>query len=110
MGSQPLYPRLSILKRATINFNTSGDNAVIASVPSNRIVVHRLWFVVGGATNLTFKDNLPSPAAVPMAANGALVFDTTGEPWFVTDIGSAFIINSSAAVQVSGEVFYLLTT
>lgn len=102
------YPRLAILRRAPINFSTSGDNTIIASDPSNRIVVHRLWFVVNADTNLTFKDNLPSPAAVPMGAKGALVFDTSGEPWFVTDIGSAFIINSSAAVQVSGEVRYLL--
>lgn len=102
------YPRLAILKRAVINFNTSGDNTIIASDANNRIVVHRLWFVVDANTSLTFKDNLPSPAAVPMGAKGALVFDASGEPWFVTDIGSAFIINSSAAVQVSGEVRYLL--
>lgn len=103
------YPRLPTLFRVAINFNSSGDNSVIAADATRRIVIHRLWFVVGGTTNLTFKDNLPSPAAVPMSANGALVFDSSGEPWFITDPNTAFIINSSSAVQVSGEVAYTLS-
>lgn len=108
MGSVFLYPRLPLLNRAAINFASSGDNTIVSSDPINRIIIHRLWFVVGAATNLTFKDNLPSPAAVPMAANGALVFDLSGDPWFITDPNTAFIINSSVAVQVSGEVYYSL--
>lgn len=105
------YPRFPHLFRAPINFNSSGDNVIVAAdTTGNRIIVHRLWFVVAGATNLTFKDNLPSPGAVPMAANGALVFDATGEPWFTTDINTAFIMNSSAGVQCSGECFYSLAS
>jgi hypothetical protein len=108
MGSQTLYPRLPYLLRAPINFSASGDNTVIAADPVNRIIVHRLWLVCGGATNLTFKDNLGSPAAVPMAANGALVFDATGEPWFITNPNTAFIINQSGSAQTSGECYYTL--
>lgn len=106
MGSQFLYPRNSNLLRAAINFSSDGDNTIIPASINNRILIHRMWFVVGAATNLTLKDNLPSPAAVPMAANGALVFDLSGEPWFVTDKNTAFIINSSVVVQCSGEVYY----
>lgn len=108
MGMQTLYPRLPYLQRAAINFASSGDNTVIAADSANRIVIHRIWLVVGAATNLTFKDNLTSPAAVPMAANGGITFDATGEPWFITNVNTAFIINSSNAVQVSGEVYYTL--
>ena len=108
MGSQPFYPRLKALKRAPINFNSSGDNTIISADTDHRIMVHRLWFVVGGATNITFKDNLASPAAIPMAANGALVFDVTGEPWFQTDKDQAFIINQSGTEQVSGCCDYSL--
>ena len=108
MGVQTLYARLPILNRIAINFSSSGDNTVIAADPINRIVIHRIWLVCATATNLTFKDNLPSPAAVPMGANGGLTFDATGEPWFVTDVNTAFIINSSNAVQVSGECYYTL--
>ena len=108
MGAQSLYPRLPILTRVAINFNTTGDNTIIAADASNRIVIHRLWLVVAGATNLTFKDNLPSPAAVPLGQFGGITFDATGEPWFCTDKNSAFIINQSGAVQVSGCIYYLL--
>lgn len=108
MGVQAAYPRLSHLLRVPINFNTSGDHILIPADPINRIVIHRLWFVCGAAVNITFKDNLLSPAAVPMSQGGALVFDTTGEPWFITDPNMAFIINSDQAVQISGEIRYLL--
>lgn len=108
MGMQTLYPRLPYLFRAPINFSASGDNIIVAADPVNRIVVHRIWLVCAVATNITFKDNLASPSAVPMSANGGLTFDATGEPWFVTDPNTAFIINSSQAVQVSGCVYYTL--
>jgi hypothetical protein len=109
MGAVSLYPRLPILNRIAINFSTSGDQTVIAAdTNGNRIVVHRIWFLVAGATNLTFKDNLPSPAAVPFAANEGITFDATGEPWFITAPNTAFIINSSVGVQVSGEIYYAL--
>ena len=110
MGSQFLYPRLPHLLRAVINFSTSGDQTIVAADSANRIVVHRIWLVVAGATSLTFKDSLASPGAASMAANGALVFDATGEPWFCTNINQAFIINSSNAVQVSGVVHYTLAS
>lgn len=108
MGMQTLYPRLPTLQRVAINFNGSGDNTIVAADSVNRIIIHRIWLVVAAVTNLTFKDNLSSPAAVPMAANGGLTFDATGEPWFITNVNTAFIINSSNAVQVSGECYYTL--
>lgn len=108
MGQQTLYPRFPHLKRTAINFSSSGDNTIIAADTANRIIIHRIWLVVGGSVNLTFKDNLPSPAAIPMSANGGITFDATGEPWFITDVNTAFIINSNAAVQVSGCAYYSL--
>ena len=108
MGQVTLYPRLPLLLRAPINFSASGDNIIIPADPINRIIIHRMWLVCGGLSNLTFKDNLASPAPIPMATNGAITFDATGEPWFITDPNTAFIINSSGAIQVSGEVYFTL--
>jgi hypothetical protein len=97
------------LTRLPINFNAGGDNIVVpADVSGNRIVVHRIWFLTAGATNITFKDNLGSPAAVPFAANEGVTFDATGQPWFITAANTAFIMNSSVGVQVSGEIYYAL--
>lgn len=109
MGSQTLYARLPYLIRIAMSFSASGDNIVIPADPINRIVVHRLWFITAAVTNLTFKDNLPTPAVVPFGANTGLTFDATGEPWFITNPNTAFIINSSVAVQVSGEIYYTLS-
>jgi len=109
MGMVGLYGRLPILNRLPINISTLGDNTVVpADAAGNRIVIHRIWFLVAGAVNITFKDNLPSPAAVPFAANEGLTFDATGEPWFITNPNTAFIINLSAGIQVSGTIYYAL--
>ena len=108
MGQVTLYPRLPLLLRAPINFSSSGNTTVIPADSINRIIIHLIWLVVGAATNLTFVDNLPSPAAIPMAANGGITFDATGEPWFITDPNTDFIINSSTGVQVSGECYCTL--
>jgi hypothetical protein len=109
MGGVGLYGRLPILLRLPINFNGAGDNIIVpADAAGNRIVVQRIWFLVAAATNITFKDNLPSPAAVPFAANEGITFDATGEPWFITAPNTAFIMNSSAGVQVSGKIYYAL--
>lgn len=106
MPSQFLYSRVPHLFIASINFSASGDNTIIAADATRRLIIHRIWLVCGAATNLTFKDRLLTPEAVPMGAFGGLTFDATGEPWFTTDPATAFIINSSNAVQVSGRVYY----
>lgn len=110
MGAQFLYPRINHLTSAAVDFSSSGDNTVIALTAGKRILIHRLWLVCTGATALTFKDGAATSlsGAVSMSANGGLTFDTTGEPWFVTSLATAFIINSSNAVQVSGMVYYRL--
>lgn len=94
--------------RAPINFSGSGNNTVIPSDATMRILVHRVWLVTGGATNLTFKDVLSGPAPVPLAQYGTLVFDFEQTPWFMCLKGTAFVINTDQAVQVSGEVHYSL--
>lgn len=110
MGMVFLYPRKSHLISAPITFASSGNNTLIALSATKRIMVHRLWLVVAGATALTFKNGSTElSGAVPMLSNGGMTFDITGEPWFEVDIGNAFILNSSNAVQVSGSVYYALT-
>lgn len=111
MGLAYNLPRAGTIPYLKIDFSGSGDNTLKSLVALNRINVHRIWLVVGGATNLTFKDGATAlTGAVPMSSNGGLTFDLSGEPWFVTTIGNAFIVGSSNAVQVSGGLWYTLTT
>lgn len=107
MGTQFLYSRLPHLQSVAINFSSSGDNEIVAAVTNKRILVHRLFIVCGAATDITFKRGSTAlSGALPMAANGGITFDITGEPWFTTDLSEAFNINSSNAVQVSGTCYY----
>jgi len=99
----------SLIKTTPISFSNAGDNIIVTAVPGQLIEVWQLYFVVNGATNITFKDgsNNALSGALPMLANGALTFDYTGLLWFTTTSASNnFIINSSSAVQISGQIYY----
>ncbi len=94
------------LTEAVISFAASGDNTVVAAgAGSQTVKVYRLMLVVSGATNLTFKSGATGlTGAMAFTANGSMVLDLSGEPWFTTGAATAFVINSSVAVQVSGQV------
>lgn len=107
MGAQFLYSRLPHLQSVAISFSASGDNEIVPAQTGKRILIHRLFLVCASATNLTFKRGSTNlSGAVPMAANGGITFDITGEPWFTTNPSEAFNINSSSGVQVSGTCYY----
>lgn len=94
-------------QEASISFSGSGDNEIIPAVSGKRILVHKIWLVVGGITNLIPKNGAAAlSGAVPMLANGSWVLDHDGTPWFTCDLATAFNLNSSAAVQVSGRVYW----
>lgn len=99
------YPLLPL----SINVSASGQSALIAAVaqPPQFFNIYKLFLVVATATNIKFQDgNTDLCAAMSLAANGAITLDLDGTPWFTTSIGNAFNINSSAAVQISGTLYY----
>lgn len=107
MGASFLYARLPQLQSTLIDFAGSGDNTVVALISGKRILVHRLFVVCGGATNLTFKRGSTAlSGALPMVAGGGITFDVSGEPWFTTGLAEDFIMTSSNAVQVSGCCYF----
>lgn len=96
------------LSGAAINFNGAGDNIIIPGISGQAIWVYKYFVVVAAATSLTYKDGATSlTGAIPLAANEAMVFTFDTRPWYETDLGNDFIINSTNAVQVSGRVYYL---
>lgn len=93
---------------ASINFSTAIDSTIIAAVAASKIHLCGLLFTVGGETNITFKFG-------STAKTGAMDFGGTSEPrgivapiWFDIPLGTneAFVIGSSAAVQISGWAWY----
>lgn len=102
------------LQAATISFAGSGNNTIVTAVAGKAVRVAWMWLCVGGTTNVTIVEVRPSvnSGAVPMVANGCMTLPGTpynGFPLAITTVGSAFIINSSQAVQVSGAAYYDLT-
>lgn len=98
----------SNLKALPIDFALAGDNVLVSGVAKKKIYVHRIFFVVGGATNLTFKDGLSNSlsGAIPMVTSGAVTLDISNVPWFQTSSGNDFILGSSGSVQVSGVIYH----
>ncbi len=96
------------IQNAKINFAASGDTPIIAAIANKRIFIYRLYFILGAATDITFKDGSTAlTGAMPFLANGFMILDPTQVPWHQTSIGAAFNINSSNAVQVSGSIGFI---
>ncbi|MDO8683964.1 MAG: hypothetical protein Q7N50_10840 [Armatimonadota bacterium] len=107
-AASTISPGAAALSVSAINFASSGSNTVItAGAGGVTIKVYRLYLVVAAATNLTFVDGVVTDGAIPLAANEAIVLTFDGEPWFTGAAATAFIISSSAAVQVSGRIYYI---
>lgn len=99
--------------KADISFSTSGDQTIISAPGDGKyLAIDQINFVVAGATNIQFKDGSTNyGGAYPLTTNQAVVLENS----YMHDHGvitgsnnSAFKINSSAAVQVSGFVRYRL--
>ena len=92
---------------AKIDTTTTGDNTLVAAVSGQITKVFRIFFIVAGTTNITFKDGSTAlTGAIPMVANGSFVLDFNEAAWFTTSANSAFVLNQSGAVQISGRVYY----
>jgi collagen type VII alpha len=98
--------------QAAITFSSSGDNTIVTHTATQTIRVMRIFIVNSDATtatNVTFKDSTPTSfsGAFRLASGGSFAADSDGgEPLFVTASAKDFQINSSAAVQISGTIWY----
>lgn len=100
-------PTTARTTQASLNIAASGDNTVVAAVVGQTIRVWKILLVANAAVNIRFKDGAATDltATINLTANQGIVLDLDAEPWFLTSAGNAFIINLSAAVQVSGRVY-----
>lgn len=100
----------SAMTQAAITFAASGDNTVVSAGAGGVTTrVHRMFIVVAAATAITIKNGAGTSltGAMSLSAGGSIVLEFSQEPWFKTSAATAFIINSSNAVQVSGMVDYM---
>jgi hypothetical protein len=94
---------------AAIDISSSGDNTIIAADTNKKIKVVSIFFTMSAENDITLKRGTTD-------LSGAMPFAGTNEPrgatinfWPIpleTDVNEAFIINLSAASQVSGFCQY----
>lgn len=96
-------------RSAAITTSGSGDKTIIAAIASTPLRIWAIDFTVDGATNVIFKDGAStslSGAEILTAAGSSVSKIYTGMPYWYVSPGNAFIINSSAAQALIGQVFY----
>jgi hypothetical protein len=94
---------------ASVSFSSSGTNTLVAGVTSQTIRVMRLLLTNNGSnTNITFQDSTPTSfsGAMLLSSGGTLYLPNEGEPHFLTASGKGFVLNSSAATQISGVIWF----
>lgn len=90
------------------NTATSGNTTLVAAVSGQTTRVHRLKLSVAGASIVQIKNGATVLEVFNFAGNGgSVVLDFSAEPWYITSVNAALVINSSTAVQVDGRVEYV---
>jgi hypothetical protein len=102
-------PTTSALTEAVINFTATGDNTIVTLTAAQTIRVFRMFLVANAQTDIIIKDATGGTAltgAMTMSKGGGMFFDLSGEPYFISASGGAFVINQSGVAQISGRVYY----
>jgi len=96
------------LQTAVINSAAGGDITVVSAVTGQIVRVYKLVLNSITATAITPKDGASTALSGPLefGATDTRHWPNDGQPWYKTSSGNAFIINSSAAVQVSGTCYF----
>lgn len=95
-----------ILTSASINASSSGNNTLVAAVAGQTVRVYALFLVVAGTVGIKFNGGSDLTGVMTFGAGGGMVLDRMGVPWFTSTVANGFILNLSAAVQVSGRIYY----
>lgn len=96
-----------------IDFNpaTIGNNTVITGISGTSLFIRGLAVTVDGAAVLTFKSGSTALGTAKLADNGSFnlaeIPGADGEPfWKSKALGDSFIIQSDAAVRITGTCQY----
>lgn len=104
------------LSEVAINAAANGDNTLLAAQGANqKIRVWAWWLKVNGSgvgVNMKFKDGAASDfhPALPFNDKDGWVMGFNTRPWFTGTANTSLILNLSAAIQVSGRLYYSVGT
>ena len=105
-----------IMETAHVIINTAagGTIPVVAAVPGNRVSIYRMIITSSGAVTVTIQDTSGGALSEPFAfgTNGGAVtvdIQPNGDPWWQSALGLGIQLSASAAVQVSSDIYFLVT-
>lgn len=107
--TRPGAPTTGAWSKSFGTTSSSGDVTLISGATSQTIRVYKINIVVGGATNIYFKDTSPATLSTTyiLTANGSSLGDfADGEPLWVAASGKPFQVNNSNAVALNYEIWY----
>ena len=98
------------LRKADIDISSSGDNTIITAPTTGFIAIDHINFLAGDAVDVQLKDGSTNYGGLyELTANQAVTLENSfqNDKGVITlTPGEAFVMNLSAAVQVSGFVRY----
>jgi hypothetical protein len=91
-----------------IDINTATTTTLVPAVEDYTIKVYKLVLFIGGTDTLTWQDSTPTTIypAMSFSAGGTMVLDQVGIAWMECATGTSLQLVTSAAVQVSGRLWY----
>lgn len=107
--TRPGMPTTKQLTQASVSVSASGDNTLVAATASQTTRVFRLYLVNSGSVKVDVKfksATTDKTGAMTLFPGGSICLNFDGEPWFITGTNEAFILNLSAACQISGWLDY----
>lgn len=93
----------------------SGDNIIVSGAVGSSVRIFRMKMKVGASVNITIKDTAGNVYDGPIpfsAGNEGWILDFIGPdnpPWYITALGSGFVINLDSTVTVGGSVEYVVS-
>lgn len=108
----PVLPGLKLTEQYTrlaLSFAAGGDNAIVAAVAAQFVRIFGIMFVCDSPVSVKLGEGGPTywTGAMKFGLGGGICLMPQGEPLFITSaVNKSFLINLSAAVQVSGVIWY----
>jgi len=111
IGTAGVTPAVTpALTRATVNITTATTTAIVGGTAAQTVRVYKILLNIAATQTLNIISSGGASlvgAAMSFAANGGLVLDFDGEPWFVTTSAEGLSFVTTTTGAVTGVVYYV---
>lgn len=104
-----IHPALATpYTEVTINVASAGDNLLVNAFGAQKIRVYGFFMWSAGAVDVKWRDGATDyhPVGYFLGRGAFWMMPRDGTPWFTGSINTALNLNLSAAIQVSGRLYY----